>query len=50
MAVKLAWKYFMNKHTLSYCSLDFSMKLSKVTFPDSQIATKLYCDKQKEGF
>lgn len=37
----------MNEHTLSYCSLDFSMKLSEVTFPDSQIATKLSCDKQK---
>lgn len=47
MAVELDWKYFMKEHALSYCSLDFPMKLSKVTFPDSQIIRKLSCDKRK---
>lgn len=42
-AVELAWAYHMNKHALSYCSLDCSMKLSKVTFPDSEVATKVSC-------
>lgn len=27
----------MKEHTLSYCSLDCSKKLSKITFPDSQL-------------
>lgn len=48
MATELPWEYFTNNHAVSYCSLDFSMKLSKVTFPDSQIETKLHCGKTKE--
>lgn len=42
-AVELAWAYHMNKHVLSYRSLDCFMKLSKVTFPDSEVAAKVSC-------
>lgn len=47
MALELAWNYFMKEHALSYCSVDFPMKLSQVTFPDLQITRKLSCNKQK---
>lgn len=42
-AAGLAWAYHTNKHALPYCSLDCSMRLSKVTFPDSEVATKVPC-------
>ncbi|KAF5929817.1 hypothetical protein HPG69_002542 [Diceros bicornis minor] len=42
-AAELAWAYHTNKHALSYCALDCSMKLSKVTFPDSEVAAKISC-------
>lgn len=35
--VELVWGHHMKEHTLSYCSLDCSKKLSKITFPDSQL-------------
>nr|XP_012606182.1 uncharacterized protein LOC105863530 isoform X1 [Microcebus murinus] len=46
-AAELAWAYHTNEHALSYRSLDCSMKLSKVTFPDSEVATKMSCGRTK---
>ncbi|XP_023378429.1 uncharacterized protein LOC105304797 isoform X2 [Pteropus vampyrus] len=42
-AAELAWAYHTNKHVLSYHFLDCYMKLSEVTFPDSEVATKISC-------
>lgn len=41
-AAELAWAYHTNKHVL-YHFLDCYMKLSEVTFPDSEVATKISC-------
>ena len=40
MASKLAWAFNKNEYTLLYCILECSVKLSKVTFPDSDVAIK----------
>lgn len=46
-ATELTWAYHTNRHALSYRSLDCSMKLSKVTFSDSEVATKISCGRTK---
>ena len=46
-AAELAWAYHTNEHALFYCSLDRSVKLSKVTYPDSEVATKMSCGRTK---
>lgn len=47
-AGELAWVSYTDRHALSYGCLDCSMKLSKVTFPDSEVVTKIFCA-QTEG-
>lgn len=46
-AVELTWAYHTNRHALSYRSLDCSIKLSKVTFLDSDVVTKMSCAQTK---
>nr|KAF6444299.1 hypothetical protein HJG59_008591 [Molossus molossus] len=46
-AAELAWAYHIDEHAFSYRSLDCSMRLSKITFPDSEVATKMSCGRTK---
>lgn len=43
----LVWAYHMNEHSLSYNSLGCLMKLSKITFHDSEVSTKMSCGSTK---
>ena len=40
MPAELICMYHTNNHTLSWCFLDCSINLSKVTFPDSMVETR----------
>lgn len=40
---ELGWVSHMNRHALSFGCLDYFMKLSTVTFPDSEAVTKISC-------
>ena len=42
-AAELGWGSHMNRHALSFGCLDYFMKLSTVTFPDSEAVTKISC-------
>lgn len=46
-AGELAWASYTDRHALSYGCLDCSMRLSKVTFPDSEVVTKIFCGQTK---
>lgn len=42
-ATELGWVSYLNRHALSFGCFDYFMKLSTVTFPDSEAVTKISC-------